>query len=175
MLTIELKADEMKASLAVMEHFFSNMAPFMQQVGEYLLTSTKDRIAKGGPAPDGSAWAPKAQSTLARYRAKGEGVDSRPLIHMGKLVGTSLHNSSGADWAELSSSAVYAAIQQFGAAKGSSGSYSGTDKNGRHYSGSAPWGDIPARPFMGISSHDEANIQDIFRENIIALIGNHFT
>ena len=53
--------------------------------------------------------------------------------------------------------------QHFGAAKGSLGKYSGTDKNGRAYSGVAPWGNMPARPFFGVSEQD--------RSNILAMIG----
>ena len=45
---------------------------------------------------------------------------------------------------------VYAAAMQFGAAQGAFGR---TRRNGP-----IPWGNIPARPFLGISADDETNI-----------------
>lgn len=46
----------------------------------------------------------------------------------------------------------YAAAQQFGMKKG----YAGANKRGSPI----PWGDIPARPFLGISDHDRGMILD---------------
>jgi phage gpG-like protein len=51
---------------------------------------------------------------------------------------------------------------QFGAAQGEFGARIGKDKNGRDFFTTIPWGDIPARPFLGVGPDDEnAIIQDI--------------
>ncbi|MEQ3671482.1 MAG: phage virion morphogenesis protein [Pseudophaeobacter sp.] len=51
---------------------------------------------------------------------------------------------------EYGSNAIQSAVMQFGAAKGAFG----TASNGS----SIPWGNIPARPFIGISEEDETNL-----------------
>jgi phage gpG-like protein len=53
---------------------------------------------------------------------------------------------------------VYAAAQQFGMKKG----YAGRNSKGRPI----PWGDIPARPFLGISDYDKATILDFIAMNL---------
>ncbi len=54
---------------------------------------------------------------------------------------------------EIGSPSIYAGTHQFGAAKGAFGS---TSKGAP-----IPWGDIPARPFLGLSDADEADIRDL--------------
>ena len=56
----------------------------------------------------------------------------------------------GPDFVEIGTNKIYAAVMQFGAAKGAFG----TDAGGS----SIPWGAIPARPFLGISDQDRTNI-----------------
>ena len=51
---------------------------------------------------------------------------------------------------------IYAAVHQFGAKKGQFG----TAKNGS----SIPCGDIPARPFIGVSDADESRIVEMLSE-----------
>ena len=105
---------------------------------------------------------------MERYRQKGEGIDSRPLIHTGEMSNERLHYQVLEDRLLVGSSALYAAVQNFGAAKGEFGAYSGVSKkNGRRYSGVAPWGDIPARPFVGISEEDREEILDTITEVIM--------
>ena len=61
----------------------------------------------------------------------------------------------------------YAAVHQFGARKGSFGSYSDTDKNGHPFAGVSPWGDIPARPFIGLSADNEEDIRQTLIEYVL--------
>ena len=58
---------------------------------------------------------------------------------------------------------MYAAVQQFGARAGSL--WSGKDRRGRN--AKAPWGDIPARPYLGLSAKDERNIMEIVRDYLL--------
>ncbi|MDX8377214.1 MAG: phage virion morphogenesis protein, partial [Mariprofundales bacterium] len=55
---------------------------------------------------------------------------------------------------EFGSNAIYAATHQFGADKGAFGS-------------GVPWGDIPARPFLGFSDNDKDDIIDIIYDHIL--------
>lgn len=76
----------------------------------------------------------------------------------------SLHTRFGPDFLEFGSSAVQSTVMQFGASRGDFG----TMANGSPI----PWGDIPARPFIGLSHDDEITINDILSENIAAFFGS---
>ena len=126
-----------------------------QDIGEYLVESTKRRFA-AGESPDGDPWAPNSPVTLSR-----KSPEQRPLFgsHSGQ---GSLHNDiyaqADSDGVAVGSPFRYAAAQQFGMPKG----FAGTDKRGR----SIPWGDIPARPFLGLSDEDEREVLSIIYEHL---------
>lgn len=68
-------------------------------------------------------------------------MSKKPLIgESGALSGQIFYRLVG-NSLEIGSSMEYSAVQQFGAREGSLG-------------GGAPWGDIPARPFLGVSADD---------------------
>lgn len=156
MITTEINEPEVRAVLERLAANLTNMSPVMQDVAEYMLESTKARFPKG-QAPDGTAWAPKSPATLAAYGArKSNTVDTRPLFGPTGLLRSQVYKTSGPDFAEVGSNQIYAAVMQFGAAKGAFG----TMANGS----SIPWGTIPARPFLGISEEDRVGISAIVEE-----------
>ena len=53
---------------------------------------------------------------------------------------------------------IYAGVHQFGAKKGAFGT---TSKGSP-----IPWGDIAARPFLGVSNDDEREIVDIILDHL---------
>lgn len=167
MITIEVSDDSITNGLAALSLVIGDLSPVMAQIGEFMVESTKKRIANG-VSPDGKKLAPKSAATIQNYLTSGyrKGAAAGPLIRTGDLVDRSLHYDSGKDFMEISSSVVYSAIMHFGAKKGSLGAYSGTDKNGRAYSGVAPWGDIPARPFFGVSQEDRENIFTLISDTV---------
>lgn len=84
---------------------------------------------------DGNAWAPIKEQTKKRKKS------SKILVQDGLLSSKMWGTNHGEDFAEVGSGAIYAAVHQFGAKKGEFGNM----KSGRPI----PWGDIPARPFLG--------------------------
>ena len=60
---------------------------------------------------------------------------------------------------------IYAAVMQLGAAQGEFGARIGKDKNG-------PWGDIPARPFLGVGPTDRENILETITEYLATAAGD---
>jgi phage gpG-like protein len=98
-------------------------------------------------------------------------VDIRPLFGPSGRLNQDIFHETGADFVEVGSSRIYAAVMQSGAATGSLGAYSGVKKNGHAFGGAAPRGDIPARPFLGVSSEDEANILAEVAEAIADALG----
>ena len=124
-----------------------DLSPALRSIGEGLVKSTQDRF-RHEIAPDGTAWAPLSATTLRRKKRNRDKILTefghlRRLIAVGAVTPQSV---------EIGSSLVYATTHQFGAAKGEFG----TDRGGRPI----PWGDIPARPFLGVSRADERDITD---------------
>jgi phage virion morphogenesis protein len=142
--------DEITDALTWLSVFLSDMTPAMQDIGEILVDSTRQRFPQG-IAPDGSRWAPKSPVTLAKYGARSSNrIDVRPLFGPSGALSSQIFANPGPDSVEWGSPMIYAATQQFGAAQGA---YGRTSRNGP-----IPWGNIPARPFLGISAEDGTNI-----------------
>lgn len=116
-----------------------NLTPMLKNMGEELLNSTLERFDKS-LAPDGSAWAPNSPVTLARKRG------SQPLVGETGLLSTEIDYQVSGHELVLASNKGYAAMQQFG----------GTRSRFGHL-----WGDIPARPFLGLSTADEQALLEI--------------
>jgi phage gpG-like protein len=156
MITLEINSDQITPALARVVGALGAPLPLFQDLGEYLVKSTTDRFPTGR-APDGSVWAPKSPVTMAAYGArKSNRVDARPLFGPSGLLSSTIGYEPFSDRVEWGSPMIYAAVQQFGAGKGAFGR---TSRNGP-----IPWGNIPARPFLGISAEDETNILDILSD-----------
>lgn len=150
MITIELKSDAAEAALMRLAAALDDTTPVMDDLGELLTRSTKERFAKG-ESPEGVKWAPKSQTTLDRYgQRKSNRVDIRPLFGPSGALNSTIFHEVGQGDVLIGSPMIYAAVQQFGAAKGAFGQTS--------RGAPIPWGDIPARPFLGVSAEDEVNI-----------------
>lgn len=133
--------------------------PILQAIGESLVDSTKQRFARG-VGPDGRKWEPNTPTTIGRYlsrfssRARARRASSkRPLIGESLNLSRSINYRVDGETLLVGSPMEYAAVQQFGARKG---------EFGRTSRGSPiPWGDIPARPFLGLSDEDSGDIRGI--------------
>ena len=157
MLRVEMKSDQAFAALDRLAGALDDMSPVMADVGEFLLESTEERF-DAGVDPEGAAWAPKSQTTIDAYVRRGKAVDRRPLWGPGEGVrlAKSFHFASGPSFVEIGTNAIQSAVMHFGAKKGAFGK----TKRGS----SIPWGDIPARPFLGLSETDQANIVELVEE-----------
>lgn len=159
MYTVEFKSDAVDAALRKLEAQISDLRPLMNEIGEEMLTTTERRFEQG-VAPDGTPWAPKSPATLAAYEARGQRVDTRPLFGpniSGVPLRQSLFHETDRNQLMLGTNAIQAAVMQFGAKKGAFGSYQ-VELGQNTVTASIPWGDIPARPFLGVSQIDEENI-----------------
>lgn len=161
MIRVEIDSADVQAAFARMRQALTHMRPLMRDLGEHLVETTKRRFDTS-TAPDGSPWAPNTETTYLRYLGNfnsGFGKDGRinnkgaaraaakkPLIGETRSLSTTINYLPGDSFVEIGSPMVYAAVQQFGAR---AGSFTG---------GKSPWGDIPARPFLGLSGEDEVEI-----------------
>lgn len=139
-----------------------DMTPIYRDIAEYMVEATRKRFVKG-VGPDGKAWAPKRQATLERYKRLGYGSLGRPLIGPSKSLSRQIQQFVSKGGVVIGSSQAYSGVMQDGAAKGAFG----TDRRGRPI----PWGRIPARTWLGISSEDETAIVDIVEEHLGRLPG----
>lgn len=128
----------------------------MRDIGEYLLRTTKDRFAEER-GPDGAPWQPLSEVTKGRKRRNV----GRILTEHGHLGGELAYRAGPAE-VEAGSPFVYAGTQQFGAEKGSFGS------TGR--GSPIPWGDIPAREFLGLSDADGDKVENLLSDYLAAQI-----
>lgn len=156
MAEVVITKDEITDALTRLSASLSDMTPAFQDIGEILIDSTKQRFPQG-IAPDGSRWAPKSQTTLNKYGARTSNrIDVRPLFGPSGALSSQIFYNAGPEGVEWGSPMIYAATQHFGAAQGAFGR---TRRNGP-----IPWGNIPARPFLGISPEDETNVTEALAE-----------
>ena len=144
--TIEVTFDDAKVRAALNRLIAAgrDLTPLMREIGEHLLTTTREHFVTQ-TAPDGTPWTPLSETTKRRKRRNKDKV----LTERGFLRGN-LTFQAGSDEVLVGSPSIYAGTQQFGAKKGAFGS---TSKGAP-----IPWGDIPARPFLGLSHDDETEI-----------------
>jgi phage virion morphogenesis protein len=163
MITIELKDAEVSAILNRLGAVMSDLTPVMQEIGEQLVFETEQRFAQG-VAPDGTAWAPKSETTKEVYARRGDSVSLKPLFGPSGRLHSTIDYRAGSDFVEVGSGAIYAAVMQFGAEQGQFGAHMGRTRpsekrpKSQDYFFPIPWGTIPARPFLGLSEIDRANI-----------------
>ncbi|BEU96606.1 phage virion morphogenesis protein [Acidovorax sp. DW039] len=147
----------------------ADLRALRREIGEDLAESTKQRFASA-TAPDGTAWAPNSAVTLARYSArfarKKDGdltkrsaaklASKKPGTGETRALSTTInYQLQGEDAVSIGSPMVNAGTFQYGA---KSGEYGFGLYRTRQGSFPLPWGDIPARPFLGASADDTANI-----------------
>ncbi len=171
MIKIDVDDKQVIAAMERLAKAAANPRPALKAIGEALVTSTKARF-QTSTAPDGSRWAPNSQATYlrdlgsakslhrkdGRINSKGAGkvMGKRPLIGETGNLSQQIHWRVDADALLVGSTMEYAATQQFGAEQGAFG----RDKRNHPI----PWGDIPARPFLGVSDQDASKIMSIVNE-----------
>ncbi|BEH14264.1 phage virion morphogenesis protein [Marinobacter shengliensis] len=156
MIKAQLDSREVLEAFRELEKKGGNLKPVFEDVGEYLGVSTRRRF-KDKEAPDGTPWARNSRLTQVM-----KGSDD-PLVGESKSLGRQFSYNATAGALEFGSTMKYAAVQHFGAKQGEFGvSDRGTP---------LPWGDIPARPILGISRQDEDVILDIVRDYLSAASG----
>ena len=104
----------------------------MPRLGEYLQRSTQERF-RTQAGPDGTPWAALRPRTLARKKRNRDKV----LTERGFLRKMIFWQVTAPGRVEVFSDRVYGATHQFGRDK------------------------IPARPFLGVSAEDEAEMRSI--------------
>ncbi len=130
----------------------NNLQPLLKNMGEQVLNSTQERFHTSTD-PDGNRWVSNSPVSFARLlggrhtnkngKINARGVSAvmskKPLILSHTLQG-SIHYQVNGQSVMVGTNMVYAKMMHFG----------GTKSAFPHL-----WGDIPARPFLGISATDK--------------------
>ena len=155
MIKIEYDGHEVVEALNRLGRASHDLTPAMRDIAA-ALEDVAAKSFESEQSPSGDPWVDLSQHTKIR-RAKKKKWPGQILQVDGRLAGsiTSRYNSATA---EAGTNLVYAATHQFGAEQGEFGS-----------TGSGlpiPFGDIPARSFLGISQDLEEEILDILNRHI---------
>lgn len=168
MLTIDLTNDSALAGLQEVLRRAENLRPVLKEIGDDQTEAIKGRFVTA-TAPDGTPWAPNRPVTLERYaeifgkddREKDGSLNKRgatrlankkPLTGESKSLGTTIDYQVGDTTVTIGSPEVYANMQHYG----------GKKSEFPHL-----WGDIPARPFMGVSDTEREHIVDLVRTYLL--------
>lgn len=149
MIEIQHDSNTVLQALTRLQRVTSDLSPALKEIGEQLSESTKQRFAST-VGPDDKHWLLNTPATLDHKEG------DRPLTgKTGVLASTINYQMTGPNALAIGSPMEYAAMQQFG----------GTKADFSHL-----WGDIPARPFLGISEQDEADILNILQHHLQAAL-----
>jgi phage virion morphogenesis protein len=161
------------------------LQPLLEDIGEYLLRSTRDRAARQ-VSPDGAPWAPLSPGYRRQKERKRPGV---PMLRFDfHMLGDQLAHQVVGDTLLVGTNAPYGAVHQFGGTinrparstqvyfrQGGDGEV-GTRFVKRRQSNFAQWVTlpaytigIPARPWLGLSSEDEQEIVLIATDHLAGL------
>ena len=136
---IELKGlDRVQKRLNELARRLEDPTDAFADIGEYVVEQTDKRI-RAGVSPDGTPWPPLTEATR---RSKKKNKD-KPLLLTGALF-DSIHAETGRTGVVVGSDRKYAATHQFG----------------------RPAAGIPARPFLGLSDADIAEIERIISDHL---------
>lgn len=131
-------------SLRQLKNSLGDLRQPFSEIGEELVDSTKNRFVTH-TAPDGSQWDNNSPVTIFLKGA------NNPLTGETLSLQRQITSQFNSDELQIGSTLLYAAIQQFG----------GTTAEFPHL-----WGDIPARPYLGLSTDDETIVFGILSSYI---------
>ena len=131
-----------------------NLRPVMRKIAGDMLNSIDEAFNEQRDPVTNESWDDLQDSTKANRRQGPNRTFNgvfQILRDTGRLA-NSMSSDYGNDYAQAGTNVVYAPTHQFGARKGAYG----TNSRG----GPIPWGDVPARPFLGFSDELVDSIED---------------
>ncbi|WP_024277997.1 phage virion morphogenesis protein [Xanthobacter sp. 126] len=135
----------------------ADFEPLLTIIGAVLESSTRERIEETKTAPDGTRWAPNREGTST-------------LLRTGRHLRDSIAFIASASELDVGSSWEFAHIHQDGAVIKPKNAKRLSFVVGGHRV-SAKQVTIPARPFVGVSKEDEAEILRVATDYLRTLVG----
>ena len=162
---IELDDAQLRAKLRELIRTGQDLSDITVAISEKLKAITDSAFKNEKDPTTGKAWAALSPVTLALRRKRG--ISSTRKLQASRNLLDSIVPDHGKDFAQVGTNLKYAAIQHYGAERGSSGTGEWKTRKG---SFPIPWGDIPARPYLGLSKQHEEQIRAIVSEKIRRII-----
>lgn len=164
-ITLHLTGDELgfESALERVMAAMDDNTPLMSAIGGHLTESAQTRIDHTNIGPDGIQW------TMSR-RVQNKGGKTLLKSH---VLRNSIHFEAGKDFVEVGSDVIYSAVHQLGAAVGAFGRWEHFGSDGEKHSKPLPFGDIPARPYLGVSRDDQSEIASLVQLYLTEITGNH--
>lgn len=141
-----------------LQHAFNTLANpelMLKDIGEYLVISTKDNFAKE-QTPDGEPWAALSPA----YEKVKKPNPGKILQRNGYLFGDIFSQVTNNELA-VGTGREYGALMHYGAAQGQFGKSSKKNLD-------LPFGDIPARHWLGVGKDDEQEVYLIIQNHLTA-------
>lgn len=152
LIEVTINDAEVQRAFTRLVSVMENTTPVMSVIGTALVASTHRRFISQTD-PDGAAWATLDPEYAAAKR------NARILTESGRLR-DSINSEAGPDQVRVGTNTIYAAVHQFGGTiKPVSSSHLVFRLGNRLVMADSVT--LPARPFLGISSDDEAEIAEI--------------
>lgn len=137
-LALEVGDDRMQRGMADLRRAVTDLRPFLRDVGEYLDLATRFRFDTA-TAPDGSVW----EALDPEYAVQKPRRKDQILVLEGHLR-DQMRYQVHSDELVFGTNLVYGATHQFG----------------------DPARGIPARPYLGLSTDDEAHVLSLALEHL---------
>ncbi|MGY6246692.1 phage virion morphogenesis protein [Bosea thiooxidans] len=131
------------------EQFLARLNPFqsetlLEAMARLIRESTRERIIAGGPAPDGSAWAPNREGR-------------KPILHRSGALARSIDYAISGTRAIIGSGLIYSAIHQFGGTIVPKSATALVFQVGNRMF-RVKKVTMPARPYIGLSGEDRSEL-----------------
>ena len=138
--SFRLDAQRLQRALGRLHEIGDDMRPLWEDMGEELHLITRDRFddVRG---PDGERWEELLDATIQRKVAANK---HGKILHQDLFLRDSFSYEASSAGVEFGSNRLYAATHQYG-----------DDSRG-----------IPARPFLGWSSAEEAALDDVLQQHL---------
>ena len=181
-ITIDVNDDEVRRGLTRLRIVSEDMTPAMRRIANHLQEGVERRF-RTKTGPDGQPWADLSDVTKDRRKKQGR-VPISVLISRGTLLRSFTANYDSRR-AVVGTGVEYASTHQYGAERGEFGSFSvvartvrgrarQTRRGAAILAGEAsrtrgrpiPWGDIPARPFLGFDAKDRQTVLDTVMDHL---------
>ena len=154
-MSIEIRYDdrEVRRGLNRLLRAAEDLSPAMREIAAHLVDSSEQAL-EDQASPEGTPWAPLAESTQKQRRRQGYG-GAKPILERSGDLFRSIMGHHDETSAVAGTNLVYAALQQFG----------GT--------ADMPPGPaaVPARPFLGVGADAREDILDTVREHLRRAVG----
>lgn len=128
----------------------------MKVIGQHMVVTTDERFVDE-EAPSGDDWAELSPATVAKKKKNKDRIlqeQGRPEGLRANIAYQVTQNS-----VRIGANKPYAGVMQFGAEEGAFGETSAGQP--------IPFGDIPARPYVGASGEDREVIREMIRNFVV--------